>query len=87
MARLQREGLEVLAVLKPPELVADDHLRWRGFFVDVPFRNGSVPLPGSPFHGDHQLVDPLGPAPRFGEHTSEVLGRFGVRRAPPASTG
>jgi crotonobetainyl-CoA:carnitine CoA-transferase CaiB-like acyl-CoA transferase len=71
--RLQNAGLEAFAVLKPPELVADDHLCRRGYLIEVPFEEGRVVLPGSPLHAHPPLVNPHGRAPRFGEHTSTVL--------------
>ncbi|WP_157734979.1 CaiB/BaiF CoA-transferase family protein [Pseudofrankia inefficax] len=76
-ALLQDAGLEAFAVLGPAELLADDHLRARGFFVTA--RPGDT-LPGSPLHSEPPLVDPRGPAPRFGAHTDEVLGQFGLPR-------
>jgi crotonobetainyl-CoA:carnitine CoA-transferase CaiB-like acyl-CoA transferase len=69
-ARLQAAGLEAFPALTPPELVGDAQLAARGFFVDVPFDGRTLRLPGSPLSG---LVDPVGPAPRFGEHTDAVL--------------
>jgi crotonobetainyl-CoA:carnitine CoA-transferase CaiB-like acyl-CoA transferase len=82
-ARLQQAGIEAFAVLKPLELVADAHLRRRGFLLEVPFEEGRVVLPGSPLHADPPLVNPHGPAPRFGEHTSMVLRGTGVRSSRP----
>jgi crotonobetainyl-CoA:carnitine CoA-transferase CaiB-like acyl-CoA transferase len=69
-ARLQAAGLEAFPALTPPELARDDHLTARGFFLDVPFDGRRVRLPGSPLHG---LVDPMGAAPRFGEHTAAIV--------------
>jgi crotonobetainyl-CoA:carnitine CoA-transferase CaiB-like acyl-CoA transferase len=77
-ARLQKAGIEAFAVLKPPELVADSHLRRRGFLIEVAFEDSRVVLPGSPLHSDPPLVNPQGPAPGFGEHTSGVLRGIGV---------
>jgi benzylsuccinate CoA-transferase BbsF subunit len=67
---LQATGIEAFPVLTPPELLADPHLRERGFFVDVPLGDRVVQLPGSPLHG---LVHPRGTAPEFGAHTEQVL--------------
>jgi crotonobetainyl-CoA:carnitine CoA-transferase CaiB-like acyl-CoA transferase len=78
-ARLQEAGTEAFAVLKPPELLADTHLRRRGYLLEVPFEEGRVVLPGSPLHADPPLVNPHGPAPRFGEHTGTVLRGIGVQ--------
>jgi crotonobetainyl-CoA:carnitine CoA-transferase CaiB-like acyl-CoA transferase len=43
----------------------------------VSFDGKTFALPGSPLRGSRPLVDPAGLAPRFGEHTDEVLARFG----------
>jgi crotonobetainyl-CoA:carnitine CoA-transferase CaiB-like acyl-CoA transferase len=72
--RLQAAGIEAFPVLTPPELLADAHLRARGFFVDVPLGDRVVQLPGSPLHG---LVHARGAAPEFGAHTERVLAELG----------
>jgi crotonobetainyl-CoA:carnitine CoA-transferase CaiB-like acyl-CoA transferase len=68
--QLQDAGLEAFPVLTPPELVADAQLHARGFFVDVPTDGRTITLPGSPLH---EVVDVVGPAPRFGADTEAVL--------------
>jgi crotonobetainyl-CoA:carnitine CoA-transferase CaiB-like acyl-CoA transferase len=66
---LQDAGLEVLPVLSPAELVADPHLRERGFFVRATVEGRTFMLPGSPLRGSRTLTDTSGPPPRFGQHT------------------
>jgi crotonobetainyl-CoA:carnitine CoA-transferase CaiB-like acyl-CoA transferase len=78
--RLQDAGLEAFAVLTPPELLADAHLRERGFFVAVPHGDRVLTLPGSPLQG---LVDPRGAASEFGAHTERVLAELDVREPAP----
>ncbi len=75
---LQDAGLEALPVLTPAELAGDAHLAQRGFFVAVPGEGPDVLLPGSPLHSTRTLVDPAGPAPRFGEHADEVESRLAL---------
>jgi crotonobetainyl-CoA:carnitine CoA-transferase CaiB-like acyl-CoA transferase len=70
---LQAAGLEALPVLNAAELLADPHLRARGFFVEVPFQGGVHRLPGSPVRAAARFVDPVGMPPRFGEHTDDLL--------------
>ncbi len=77
---LQDAGLEALPVLTPAELACDAHLIQRGFFVGVPGEGPDVRLPGSPLHSTRTLVDPVGPAPRFGEHTEAIASRLGAGR-------
>jgi crotonobetainyl-CoA:carnitine CoA-transferase CaiB-like acyl-CoA transferase len=70
---LQGAGLEAVPVLSAADLLADPHLRDRGFFVDVPFQGGVYRLPGSPVHTTARFVDPAGTPPRFGEHSEDLL--------------
>ncbi len=71
--RLQAAGLEAAPIFTPEDLLADPHLRERGFFVTVRADGWEIDLPGSPFHGDRALADPHGVAPRFGADTAEIL--------------
>jgi crotonobetainyl-CoA:carnitine CoA-transferase CaiB-like acyl-CoA transferase len=77
--RLQEAGLEAVPVFKPEELIADAHLHERGFFVSADAAGRACLLPGSPFRGRTPLSDPRGPAPRFGEHTEELLQLLAAR--------
>ena len=47
-------------------------------------RRPSVAAPGSPLHG---LADPVGPAPRFGEHTDAIVRLLRESADPTALTG
>jgi len=66
-------GIEAFPVLNALDLVADPQLEHRGYFVTVPDADGTVRLPGTPFHGDPPLAHPGGRPPRPGEHTATVL--------------
>jgi crotonobetainyl-CoA:carnitine CoA-transferase CaiB-like acyl-CoA transferase len=67
---LQRAGIEAFPALKPTDLARDIQLRHRGFLLRVAVGDRSVIIPGSPLYS---LADPVGPAPRFGQHTAAVL--------------
>ena len=57
------------------EAVVDPQVRHRGMVA----RAGSRDVgPGSPFRFDGEQVAAFAPAPRFGEHTAEVLATVGV---------
>lgn len=76
---LQAAGVAAFPALRADELVADEQLRLRRYFVEVPFDGRSVPLPGSPFRGRPPLVSPEGDPPAFGADTAAVLaGRLGL---------
>ncbi|MPZ99537.1 MAG: hypothetical protein GEU80_09435 [Dehalococcoidia bacterium] len=76
MERLQAAGVPAGVVLSAPGLLADPHLRARGFWVELDQPDvGPRPYPGTPIHitgqpaaGDWQ------PAPDLGEHNAAVLG-------------
>ena len=60
----------------PEDVVADEHLRARDFFVEV--EHVDVPpalYPGAPFRFSSFGAAELQRAPTLGEHTAEVLGR------------
>ncbi len=61
-------------VLTTEELYANPHLLERGFFVEVDQPGlGRVEMPGAPFKMGATAFEIRRPAPRLGEHTSEVL--------------
>jgi len=55
------------------EVLADPHLRARGFLTEHPTPNGSVALPNSPFRFEGSALRSLTPPPALGQHTDEVL--------------
>jgi crotonobetainyl-CoA:carnitine CoA-transferase CaiB-like acyl-CoA transferase len=62
-------------VLTPAEVIAEPHLKERGFFPSVPHPAvGEVRITASPYHLDGRPVLPRGPAAyHVGEHTRAVL--------------
>ncbi|MBI2493970.1 MAG: CoA transferase, partial [Candidatus Rokubacteria bacterium] len=76
LAALTAARLPCAPVLRPAEVVAEQHLAERQFFPAVahPAR-GAVRVTASPYHLDGRPVHPRGPAAyRVGEHTRAVLG-------------
>jgi CoA:oxalate CoA-transferase len=55
------------------EVLADPHLRARGFLTDHVTENGTVALPNSPIRFEGSPLRPLSPPPALGEHTDAVL--------------
>jgi crotonobetainyl-CoA:carnitine CoA-transferase CaiB-like acyl-CoA transferase len=71
----QRRGLPIGPILAPEELVTDEHLQARDFFVPVTLPTGpgqSALFPGSPYRFSEFGGAP-GTPPRLGQHTDEVL--------------
>lgn len=71
--RLQAAGIEAVPVLTPEELARDEHVLARGILVDVECGGHQYMLPGSALRSCPPLVNPHGRAPRFGEHTAEII--------------
>lgn len=70
----QSRGLPLGPVLAPEQLLEDEHLVERGYFVPVALPTGGEALfPGSPYRFSYATGTPGGP-PRLGAHTNEVLG-------------
>lgn len=75
----QRRGLPIGPILAPEELVSDEHLQARNFFVPVALPAGpgqSALFPGSPYRFSGFGGAP-GTPPRLGQHTDEVLAEIG----------
>ena len=69
----QSRGLPLGPILSPEQLLEDEHLVERGYFVPVELPTGGEALfPGSPYRFSYPTGSP-GTPPRLGEHTGEVL--------------
>jgi benzylsuccinate CoA-transferase BbsE subunit len=71
----QRRGLPIGPMQAPEDLLEDEHLSAREFFVPVALPSDeqrSAPFPGSPYRFSAFAARPQRP-PRLGEHTAEVL--------------
>ncbi len=58
------------------EVLADPHLRARGFLTDVETEAGVVALPNSPMRYEGSALMPLVAPPGLGEHTDSVLAQL-----------
>ncbi|MFN0148683.1 MAG: CaiB/BaiF CoA transferase family protein [Dehalococcoidia bacterium] len=73
----RERGISFQPVQRVDELVHSDHLRERGYFQDVRSGSGAaMRVPGAPYKLSATPWALRRPAPRFGEHTSEVLDEF-----------
>jgi benzylsuccinate CoA-transferase BbsE subunit len=84
----QARGLAIGPINAPDDLLEDEHLQARKFFVSV--EHDDVPpalYPGVPFRFSGNEAVPLRRAPNLGEHTAEILGDLTVVRAGAIAKG
>ena len=80
----QARGLPIGITRAPEELLDDEHLAARGFFVDVDHGDGvTARHPGSPYRFSAFDLPGPRPAPRLGAHTREVLADTAPQRPAP----
>jgi crotonobetainyl-CoA:carnitine CoA-transferase CaiB-like acyl-CoA transferase len=71
--RCERHHVPAAPLRDVVEVLADPHLRARGFLTEHLTETGAVALPNSPMRYDGSSLRPLTPAPSLGEHTDAVL--------------
>jgi crotonobetainyl-CoA:carnitine CoA-transferase CaiB-like acyl-CoA transferase len=77
----QARGLPIGPINSPDDLLCDEHLLAREFFVEVAHDDVSpAKYPGAPFRFSRYGAAPPTRAPLLGEHTVEVLGAGPVSR-------
>ncbi len=77
METLQSAGIRAGASFKVEDLVADPHLRERGFFVEVEQpKLGKKPLPGLPWRLGKGVTSNYRPAPLIGQDNDYVFSRL-----------
>ena len=74
---MDRAGVPAAPVYDIDDVLASEHLRERGFFVEVDTPlYGKAVLPGFPFKLSEANGDLSKPAPRVGEHNREIFGEL-----------
>ncbi len=77
--RLQAHGVAAFPSMSPLDLLADRHLEERGVFVRLDHPEvGRRTHTGPAWHSTTARTDVERPAPLMGEHSDEVLQRFGL---------
>ncbi|MYL03563.1 MAG: CoA transferase, partial [Acidimicrobiaceae bacterium] len=70
----QRRGIVATPILKPGDVITNEHFEARKTFDRVPlFTGGLMSLPSGWMEIDGERVGPTGRPPHLGEHTDEVL--------------
>ena len=70
----QRRGIVATPILKPGDVITNEHFEARNTFDRVPLTTGGVmSLPSGWMEIDGERVGPTGRPPHLGEHTGEVL--------------
>lgn len=77
----QARGLPIGVLNAPEDVLQDEHMRARGFFVEVDHGEfGVAEYPGAPYRFSSFGEVPRTRAPFLGEHTQEVLAELDRRR-------
>ena len=82
----QRRGIVATPILKPGDVITNEHFEARNTFDRVPLSTGGVmSLPSGWMEMDGERVGPTGRPPHLGEHTEEV--RAALADASPSDVG
>lgn len=81
----QNRGIVATPILKPSDVIANEHFDARGTFDRVPLSTGGLmSLPSGWMEIDGERVGPTGRPPHLGEHTAEVLAALDKAADDPA---
>ncbi len=81
----QRRGIVATPILKPGDVITNEHFEARKTFDRVPLSTGgTMSLPSGWMEIDGERVGPTGRPPHLGEHTDEVLAALDAEAAPQA---
>ena len=79
----QRRGIVATPILRPGEVIANEHFEARGTFDRVALSTGGVmSLPSGWMEINGERLGPTGRPPGLGEHTEEVLASVSEDRSP-----
>ena len=79
----QRRGIVATPILKPGDVITNEHFEARKTFDRVPLSTGGMmSLPSGWMEIDGERVGPTGRPPHLGEHTDEVLAALDAGAAP-----
>lgn len=70
------DRIPLSAIRTVPEVVEDPHVAARGMIVSIPVAGEPIRMFGSPIKLSRTGEIPLGPAPKPGEHTRQILAQF-----------
>jgi len=87
-AECQRRGIVCTPILKPSDVLVNEHFAARGTFDEIRIDEGRsagkvMKLASGFFEIDGERVGPTGPPPRVGEHTDAVFSSLGEPRRHP----
>ena len=79
----QRRGIVATPILKPGDVITNEHFETRKTFDRVPLSTGGVmSLPSGWMEIDGERVGPTGRPPHLGEHTDDVLAALDAGAGP-----
>ena len=79
----QRRGIVATPILKPGDVITNEHFEARKTFDRVPLTTGgTMSLPSGWMETDGERVGPTGRPPHLGEHTDEILASLGGAARP-----
>ena len=82
----QRRGIVATPILKPGDVITNEHFEARRTFDRVPLTTGGfMSLPSGWMEIDGERVGPTGRPPHLGEHTDEVLAALDAGAGPHAA--
>ena len=82
----QRRGIVATPILKPGDVITNEHFEARRTFDRVPLTTGGLmSLPSGWMEIDGERVGPTGRPPHLGEHTDDVLAALDAGAGPQAA--